>query len=532
MEPDFSELQFQWGKKRGIGGAKKDSQFYESFMFDGDEYSLYDCAYLCKKDEDEPYIGKIIKIWEQDNKKKVKILWFFRPSDVLSYLGDHEPMEKEIFLASGEGVGLSNINPLESIAGKCSVVCTSKDKKNPQPSKEAVESADFFFYRTFDVGTCTISDKITDTIAGVEVKFLLNREEHNPTPVSKTEENGLDGNGKIDSGKYEAHADAQDDKRFKKMRLSSHSVKSSDDLENNKNAIGMRKLQTKSDKDDAGKGSIKETSGKMKLNEKNTKSLDESVLKSSAVSVKENGKSEQKVLEVTLRPATVNEKITKSLDEPQLKSFAVSVKKNEKPEHQVLEVTRRPDTDRSKWFKGLPWDGRMKKANEQGTLIFLDNFDRSFTATDLEDIIYRLFDQSCTVKIIPQLPVLSPHYGQAYVIFKTPDAADEVVCKINRGCLMQPNGRPFLASKGILTVAPKVSTIYGHLSLERRNQMQREEMRKAISTSHCSQGNTIEYEMALEWTLLQEKYNDCYFWLHKRQGGEVKQIKNSIKAKT
>ncbi|KAJ6793085.1 protein ANTI-SILENCING 1-like isoform X1 [Iris pallida] len=308
MEPDGSGLQFQWGKKRGIGGAKRDSQFYESFTFDGDEYSLYDCAYLCKKDEEEPYIGKIIKIWEQDGKKKVKILWFFRPSDVPDYLGDHAPTEKEIFLASGEGVGLSNINPLESIAGKCSVVCTSKDKRNPQPSKEAVESADFFFYRTFDVGTCTISDKITDTIAGVEVKFLLNREEHNPT-VSKTEENGFDGDGKVDTGKYQAQADANADKPFKKMRLSSGSAKSSDDLEKNKDAIDMRKLQTESEKHDAGKGSvqsIKETSQNMKLNEKNTKSLGESELKSSAILVKHNEKPEHQVLEVTRRPETVS----------------------------------------------------------------------------------------------------------------------------------------------------------------------------------------------------------------------------------
>jgi hypothetical protein len=29
--------------------------------------------------------------------------------------------------------------------------------------------------------------------------------------------------------------------------------------------------------------------------------------------------------------------------------------------------------------------------------------------------------------------------------------------------------------------------------------------REAVSTSHCSQSNTIEYEMAMEWCLLQER---------------------------
>lgn len=38
------------GRKRGVGGKKKEVQFYESFT--------------CKEFEPEPYIGKLIKIWE------------------------------------------------------------------------------------------------------------------------------------------------------------------------------------------------------------------------------------------------------------------------------------------------------------------------------------------------------------------------------------------------------------------------------------------------------------------------------------
>ena len=34
--------------------------------------------------------------------------------------------------------------------------------------------------------------------------------------------------------------------------------------------------------------------------------------------------------------------------------------------------------------------------------------------------------------------------------------------------------------------------------------------RKTVSTSHCSQPNTIEYEMAMEWRLLQEK-SECWW---------------------
>lgn len=114
-DPSNHAIRFCWGKKRGIGGAKRNIQFYESFTIDDVRYSLFDCVYLYETDALEPYIGKIVKIWEQpDRKRKLKILWFFRPNELQNYLGDHTPLEKEIFLATGEGVGLFNINPLVS----------------------------------------------------------------------------------------------------------------------------------------------------------------------------------------------------------------------------------------------------------------------------------------------------------------------------------------------------------------------------------------------------------------------------------
>ncbi|KAF8407040.1 hypothetical protein HHK36_006165 [Tetracentron sinense] len=185
------KYEFKWGKKRGVGGKKKDIQFYESFTYDGVEYFLYDCVYLYKEGEPEPYIGKLVKIWEQpDHKKKVKVLWFFRPVEIINWLGDDVPLDNEIFLASGEGVGVSNVDSLvitflitplrilpEVIDGKCNVVCTSKDSINPQPSMEEVKMADYIFYRTFDVGQFTISDKIDEKVAGVEVRFIFNKKE-------------------------------------------------------------------------------------------------------------------------------------------------------------------------------------------------------------------------------------------------------------------------------------------------------------------------------------------------------------------
>ncbi|KAF4354437.1 hypothetical protein G4B88_010061, partial [Cannabis sativa] len=109
----LESFEFKWGQMKGRGGRKKDVQFYESFTYDGVEYFLYDSVYLYIDSELEPCIGKLIKIWEGgDKRKKVKVLWFFRPHDILSFLGVEEASENELFLASGEGRGLCNINPL------------------------------------------------------------------------------------------------------------------------------------------------------------------------------------------------------------------------------------------------------------------------------------------------------------------------------------------------------------------------------------------------------------------------------------
>lgn len=60
------------------------------------------------------------------------------------------------------------INAQEVINGKCNIVCTSKDHRNPPASAEELKRADYIFYRTFDVGKLCISDDIEDFIAGVD----------------------------------------------------------------------------------------------------------------------------------------------------------------------------------------------------------------------------------------------------------------------------------------------------------------------------------------------------------------------------
>lgn len=110
---EVENIEFKWGKKRGIGRRNRDVQFYGSFTYDGLYYSLYDNVYLHKEGQSLPFLGKLIKIWENpDKSKKVKILWFFQPYEISKYLKFELNHPNEVFLASGDGVGLVNINPL------------------------------------------------------------------------------------------------------------------------------------------------------------------------------------------------------------------------------------------------------------------------------------------------------------------------------------------------------------------------------------------------------------------------------------
>ncbi|XP_011019682.1 PREDICTED: uncharacterized protein LOC105122325 isoform X7 [Populus euphratica] len=437
-------IEFKWGKQRGVGGKKKDVKFYESFSYDGVEYALYDSVYMYKEGEIEPYIGKLIKIWENaDKTKKVKVLWFFCCREIANYLGDEKTAENELFLASGEGVGSTNVNPLEAIAGKCNVVCSSKDSRNPQPSDKELQEADFVFYRTFDVGNCRSLDKIDDKIAGIEVKFLLNR-------VGNQSSSGvpkLDSNkkvlieekvkvakdcGDLDDGpskkaKLDDLAKASYDNKVKGVQKASHDS----NISNSKSVAQTTPASEDKSKPNLTKDHHENNSGLLKRPKPDEK-----------LTRLANGK----FPEASKRPKP-DEKLARLANGkfPEA-SLRQPSEEGSKTNCQIQEVTRRPEADRSKWFRGLPWEERMQTAHEQGTLVLLQNLDPSYTSAEVEDIIWHAFKQSCTVKMIQRTALASPHSvvyaaGQAFVIFQKREVAEMAVAKLDEGCLMLSNGR-------------------------------------------------------------------------------------------
>ncbi|XP_058785106.1 protein ANTI-SILENCING 1 [Vicia villosa] len=638
---------FEWGKKKGFGGKNREVIFYESFIYDGVAYTLNDSVYLYKDDEPEPFVGKIIKIWESgDRKKKVKVLWFFRPCEILNFLEGYEVRENELFLAAGEGLGLANVNPLEAIAGKCNVACILKDNRNPHPLDVDLQNADFVCYRFFDVGKHKILDKVEDKIAGFEVKNIFNNlnsqklgdlsklgldekevsvkvttsneaaalssEKNNQLLVEKLDGKCFDNVDSRDktlpqeeekeNGVYTTSLAKQ--KSFAKL---SHCSRDSLEMKENSKiggnvSIDKTLLKSKTNLEMGGndivgipdrqinkrlgesKVSEKEKSGisnaKITNNVKNRRNYDEDddvkevpskKPKIDTMSVKHSddklpdrqinkqlgeGKAfekekygassarktnnvqnrrhyydnddddEKKVPSKKLKIDTMPAKLAR--DKLRKESSTTSLNLEHKLDYRVMEVTQRPDVDRSKWFMSMGWEERMKNAREQGKLVRLENLDPSLTSSEVQSIIWHGFEESCTAKMIQKTAYSSPLSGQAFVIFKKKEAAESVVRKLEEGCFLMSNGRPLLGNFELPCLSGKKPIFYGHHAIDQPRQR---ETKDALSTSHCSQPNNIEYDMALEWCLLQEREDKSWRRLYQRQGEELRKLKAKLKSK-
>ncbi|GKV03381.1 hypothetical protein SLEP1_g15690 [Rubroshorea leprosula] len=546
---DVENLEFKWGKKRGVGGKKRDVRFYESFTYDGEEYRLYDCVYFFKDDEPLPYIGKIIKIWENPDKtKKVKVVWFFQPHEITCYLAAEEALENELVLATGEGLGLTNINPLEAIAGKCNVVCISKDSRNRQPSIEERQLADYVFYQTFDVGQRTISDKIDEKIAGIEAKYFFNREGF--LKPSADQKSG--GAGKEDTigkqipeqpdGDMKVSLSVIHDKVAPVVQEVGSEIAGTD----KKDSLSGLKSSSKIDSDvrEGNKAkiddSVKVPDEAKKINVQNFSrhDSDSNAAKALEPNVKASedksklAKDSHGKVKSFLKELKTDDKLTKLGNGKLPKESSVQPPKDyKKSKKHALQSMGKLDFDRSKWFKELPWEERMKNAHEEGTLVLLQNLDPAYNSADVQDIVRQVFKETCTAKMFQRTAFSNPYYGQAFVIFKTREVAQMVVTRLDKGCLLLPNGRPLVASIANPSFPKKQSTFSGHLTLDKLKLQTQREMKEAVSTSHCSQPNTLEFDMAMEWCLLQERAECSWKKLFELQEKEYRKVKAELKSK-
>lgn len=174
MAESLSSDVFQWGKKQA--GT---SSSYESMCLKGVWYNLYDNVF-CRSGRTKPYVGKLMRLFEEDGVKKVRIRWFFRPEELPLFVrkdfSSNMLQSKELFIGLGSGVGVENENLVNVICGKAMVLCIAKVKDNPLPSSAQLESAHHFFSKAYDIGKKKLV-KLGNILNKLLVEKMCNKEE-------------------------------------------------------------------------------------------------------------------------------------------------------------------------------------------------------------------------------------------------------------------------------------------------------------------------------------------------------------------
>ncbi|XVF86528.1 hypothetical protein PTKIN_Ptkin18bG0048300 [Pterospermum kingtungense] len=435
--PEEKGLGFNWGAELGIGAKNKDVIFYESFIYEGEEYFVHDCVYF-NLGEPEASIGKIVKMFEGPNHvKKVKVIWFMRPSEIRNFFGNYEPRWNEIFLASGQGRGVSNINLVESIVGKCKVVCTSNDCRNPQASEADLRWADYFFRCHFDVGKRVILDYFPDMVNGVKVEHFFNKKkEQKPLGPRNVKSNVKEqtGNPNLSSTKSKVMKaignPAKDDNPGSRI---SSSVKESENA-----SISMSKQSHLPSGNTPPRPKAYIPNNGNQHGRSSHCQVQDGVDKAEVKLPQDSLTTTDAVHPYKKRKIFLDEGTSDkfdNLDPKQGRDKGIDI------DNQLVQVTKRPDADRRNWFKQLPWEQRLESAQEAGTLISLENLDASYTSAEVEDLIWHAFQEKVEAKMIEQSTFSCSSYGKALIIFKSKEAADSAIYQLMMGCLMLANGR-------------------------------------------------------------------------------------------
>ncbi|KAL8189292.1 hypothetical protein R6Q57_028858 [Mikania cordata] len=206
-----------------------------------------------------------------------------------------------------------------------------------------------------------------------------------------------------------------------------------------------------------------------------------------------------------------------------LQDFEVDKKKSIEVETQSIMLMKRPKVDTSAWFKELPWEDRIQKANETGSLVLLENLYHSLTSSEVEGIVLDAFSIKVSAKMIQWNAFSSPHNGKALVIFNSKDEADFAISELKNKCLIIKGVRLVVGSRPSLKECGNhhPSKYFGHITIDAAKRKHLMDMKNAISTSHYAQPNTIAFDMAMEWRTRQKRWELCWEELYKKQAEEI-----------
>ncbi|KAG2309850.1 hypothetical protein Bca52824_029598 [Brassica carinata] len=470
---------FKWGVKKAVGRTDKSVSFYESFTYEDIEYRLFDCAYFQIHGQCETSIGKLIRMYETSaGEKKVKVLWFFRPMDIRSYLRDYVPQWDELFLACGDDPGVYNINDVDTILGKCSVVCLSDDRRNSLPARRELRNARYVFSRTFDTKLKIISEDFADAIAGIRVENFFNKRIVKD-PLKRLNSSAAP----VKSFRSESRLGKNDD-RDGKLTCRTSPVKK----ELLADRVHVKKYPPVST-DISSRGLKTKTKTK-------TPALGSPLGPGSSGDHKPSKK----------RKLVLNTPDSDYCPEPGENKFTKNPPLVDKAPTQTI--------------VSINFEEELKEAIETERLVLFENLEPSYTSLEVEYLCRQALKERVDAKMIPASLVSNPHNGRALVIFDNKKAADNAVSRLTGGCLMLDDQRPLVCSRDFPKEVGECRSFTGHQRLVDRALMSREK-RKAVSTAHCTQPNHIVHEMAVEWKALHAKSEGKWKRLLEEQAKDI-----------
>ncbi|XP_024026095.1 protein ANTI-SILENCING 1-like, partial [Morus notabilis] len=258
----------------------------------------------------------------------------------------------------------------EAVVAKCNVICTSKDTRNPRPSANELQRADYVFYRTFDVSKNSISEKFADEICGIKVELFFNRMkgQRSTNPPSNQAELKKPGehfdmfsSSRIELNKCEASPSRSGPS--KKMSVLKESEKGP--YENPKLKGFAVESGTVSCVQVKDKSNVRPFEVSLTENAEDPRPY-----KKRTILLDDKGSISQKG--VSTKRDIFGAEACKIIEKAGAQLVSREGLKTNK---QVMEVTRRPDAS---------WEVKLQKAQEAGTLVLLENLDPSFASVDVE----------------------------------------------------------------------------------------------------------------------------------------------------
>ncbi|VYS57493.1 unnamed protein product [Arabidopsis thaliana] len=442
---------FKWGAKRGVGRKDNKVRFYESFTLEGIEYRLFDCAYFYVHGQSETSIGKLVNIYQTSTgEKKVKVIWFFRPIDIQRFLGEYEPQWDELFLACGDEKGVSNINDVETIMGKCNVVCTSDDRRNPRPGTKELRRAKYIFSRTFDTRLRIISEDFADAIAGIGVDKLFNmRRDKQPVKRLNSSAAAITRASPVKSFRPDLGSTklGKHDNRDAKLMSRTSSLKKVTFLEDRADHVHVKRNPPVNT----------ETTTRGQIPILKTRAFGELYASGSSVDAKPSKK----------RKLILNTPETDDSDGQGPQSGEKKLIKNPP----LVEKAPSQNIEKKSWYKKLLFEDELKPAIEKGRVLLIENLEPSYTSLEVEFLFRQAFKEGVDAKMIPSSPMSSPHSGRALVIFGTTKAADSAMSRLNEDCLMLSGQRALTGSKNVPVEIGRCRSFTGHFNMVDRSLM-------------------------------------------------------------